>query len=510
MERVAAELQMWIEGEIVDLKQRIHLFCGVGNNGADGLALARLLQEDGYNLQVYVVNFSEKRSKDFLYYLERLKKENHWPEFLGKDSDLPTLAPDDIVVDAIFGIGLDRAPAPWVGRLIEHINRTLATTISVDIPSGLPMDRAPWNPDQVVLAQLVLTVQWPKLVFFLPSTGIYVRHWEIMDVDMEPEYAQLEEGDFELIGTPEALAMYRPRFKFSHKGDYGHALIIGGSHGKIGAVQLAASAALSTGCGTVTAHVPECGYHSLQTAIPDVMVLTDAEERLVTGINLPFDPAAIGIGMGMGTDPRTVEAFRALLKVVEKPMVVDADGLNILAAHPELIADLPPNSILTPHPKELERLIGPWRDDFEKLDRAKAFATKHGLVLLIKGAHTITLSKDGGFVNTSGNAGMATAGSGDVLAGMLTALLAQGYPSLKAAILGTYLHGLAGDKAVLDHAFEGVRAPMIVENLGAAFIQMIMPSEMDEWQRFIDEDDEDDDDDWGLEEGDDMGDDRTF
>ena len=489
MERVAGELLDWIGDEIPHPHTPVHLFCGLGDNGGDGLALARMLREDGFNIQVHVVNFGKKRSKGFLLNLERLKQQKFWPEFLDRDSDLPDLGPEDIVVDAIFGIGLSRPPEPWVGQLIEHINASGSRVYSVDIPSGLPMDRAPWDPAHVVRAYQTFSVQWPKLVFFLPTTGPYTGHWELLDIDMEPEYAQLEESEFEMIGNFEAMALHRDRAKFAHKGDFGHALIIGGSHGKIGAVQLAASAALSTGCGMVTAHVPDCGYHSLQTAVPDVMVLTDPETRLITKIELPFDPAAIGIGVGMGTDARTVSAFAGLLKKVERPMVIDADALNILSTHRELLGDLPPNSILTPHPKELQRLIGPWGDDFEKLEKAKDFVLEHDLILVIKGAYSITLSKDGCFVNTSGNPGLATAGSGDVLTGMLTALLAQGLASVQAAIFGVFLHGLAGDLAVVDSSFEAVRAPKIVEKIGQAYLTLIIPEGMDPW----DDDDLDED-----------------
>ena len=496
MERVAGELFQWIGDRFGGLDVHIHLFCGVGNNGGDGLALARLLRENGYDIQVQVVNFSANRSKGFLKNLERLKRRKLWPEILGQDSTFPELAPTDIVVDAIFGLGLNRAPEPWVGRLIEHINASASLVLSVDIPSGLSMDRAPWNPDHVVRAGVALSIQWPKMVFFHPRTGVYAKQWALLDIEMDREYSMLEESEYELIGTAEALPLYRPRGKFTHKGDHGHALIIGGSHGKIGAVQLAASAALATGSGMVTAHVPDCGYHSLQTAIPEVMVLTDREERLISKIELPFDPVAIGIGMGMGTDAKTVKAFAWLLKTTERPMVVDADGINILAAHRELLKELPPNSILTPHPKELERLIGPWKDDFEKLEKAKAFLMEHDVVLVLKGAHTITLSREHGYVNSSGNPGMATAGSGDVLAGMLTALLAQGYPPLAAAVLGVFLHGVAGDMDASENGFEAVRASGIVGWIGQAFVSLTMPRddlEDEDWEDEPWEDDLEDD-----------------
>src|SRR5690606_31240836 len=214
------------------------------------------------------------------------------------------------------------------------------------------------------------------------------------------------------------------------------------------------------------------GYHSLQTAQPEVMVLTDRHEKMVTKVELPFEPTAIGIGIGMGVDSNTVKAFADLLKETKRPMVIDADAINILAAHPQMLKDVPKDSILTPHPKELERLIGPWKDAFDKLEKARAFASKQELVLVVKGAHSITFYGKRGYINSTGNPGMATAGSGDVLTGMLTALLAQGYPPMQAAVFGVYQHGFAGDLYAIEHGFEGVIASGIVKKIGNAFADL--------------------------------------
>lgn len=496
MEWVADALFNWIESRFPeDLEAPIHLFCGIGNNGGDGMALARLLLDHGFDIKVHIVNFSDKRSKEFLLNMERLKQKKHWPEILNSGSDFPEIGPEDIVVDAIFGVGLNRAPEAWVGRLIEHINASEAFVLSVDLPSGLPMERPPWNPSHVIRADVALGIQWPKLLSFLPEMAAYAEDWDLLDVGMDPEVSIGQETDFELIESAEIFPLYRFRSKFSHKGDYGHSLIIGGSHGKIGAIQLAASACLVTGSGMVTAHVPECGYQSLQTAQPEIMLLTDQNEKIVTKVELPFVPTAIGIGMGMGTDVKTVKAFAALLKETNRPMVIDADALNILAAHPEMLDDLPADSILTPHPKELERLIGPWKDGFDKLEKARAFALKYKLVLVVKGAHSITFYGKRGYINSTGNPGMATAGSGDVLAGMLTALLAQGYPSLDAAIFGVYQHGLAGDLCAMEHGFEAVRASGIVKKIGNAFTELYWNDWADGQDGFDDEFDGEFDDD---------------
>ncbi|RDY58370.1 NAD(P)H-hydrate dehydratase [Flagellimonas nanhaiensis] len=473
MERAATRLFEWIHTRLQGAQVNIQLFCGIGNNGGDGIVLARHLQEHGYNIQVHVVNYSEKRSKDFLLNLERLKDRKIWPDFINEDSSFPLISPEDIVVDAIFGIGLSRPLDQWVANLIGHINASRAFVLSVDIPSGLPMDRPPVS--EVIEANHVLSFQVPKLVFFLPQTGIYIDQWEILDIGLDTEFLTHEEVGYELIGPPDVLPLYRPRNKFSHKGTYGHAVIIGGSYGKIGAVQLASNACLTVGSGLVTAFVPKCGYHSLQTALPEIMVLTDDDDENIEQITIPFVPNAIGIGVGMGTSEDTAKAFGAFLKKQENPVVIDADGLNLLAKHQELLKSVPAQSILTPHPKELERLIGKWDNDFDKLEKTKKFSSKNDCVVVIKGAHSITIYKDKGYVNSSGNPGMATAGSGDVLTGMITGLLSQGYEPLAACVFGVYLHGLAGDIAVHQYGYEALKASILVENIGRAYQELLRP-----------------------------------
>ena len=480
MERAAAQLFEWLHSRLRGTQVSIQLFCGIGNNGGDGMALARMLNEHDYSIKVHVVNYSDKRSEDFLLNLERLKDLKVWPDFINKESDLPEISPNDIVVDAIFGIGLNRVPDDWVGKLIGHINDSRAFVLSVDVPSGLPVDRAPWNTSYVIQASYVLSFQLPKLVFFLPETGVYLNQWEVLDIGLNQDFITNTEADFELIGRPEVLPMYRPRLKFSHKGTYGHSVIVGGSYGKIGAVQLASSACLSVGSGLVSAFVPKCGYDSLQTAVPEVMVLTGSRDKNISRIEIPFEPSVVGIGVGIGQDDDTIDAFSSFLKKIKLPMVIDADGLNILSKNPELLKDVPQLSVLTPHPKELERLIGHWESDFEKLEKAKEFALQHNLVIVIKGAHTITIYNGKGYVNTTGNPGMATAGSGDVLTGMITGLMAQGYPPIEAAIFGVYLHGLAGDVGASKKGYEALKASILVDSIGDAYADLLRQPEIEQ------------------------------
>ncbi|MEO1010198.1 MAG: NAD(P)H-hydrate dehydratase [Bacteroidota bacterium] len=472
MERAATQIFNWIHSRMQGAPVRIHVFCGIGNNGGDGIAIARHLQDHGYDIGVYVVNYSKKRSKDFLINMERLKDRKVWPNFLEEGKELPEIGRDDIIVDAIFGIGLNRAPASWVKRIIQHLNQSEAFTLAVDIPSGLFMDKGVKDTEAVIRADYVLSFQTPKLVFFLPGTGVFCNQWDVLDIGLDAEFMTQTDADYRLIGKNEVLSGYKPRRKFSHKGTYGHSLIIGGSYGKLGAAILASRAALNTGSGLVSAYVPQCGYIPMQTALPEVMVLTDEGERVITDIGYTFQPEAIGIGVGLGTGTETAKTFSNFLSTNTAPLVIDADGINILSEHKELLKRLPKGTVLTPHPGELERLLGPWSNDFDKLEKATAFSKQYHCILVIKGAHTLTLYKGKGYVNTTGNPGMATGGSGDVLTGMITALLAQGYEPLQATLFGIYLHGRAGDIMVEHTGYQALTASTLLDGIGPAFLDL--------------------------------------
>lgn len=482
MERVAIQIFNWLHTRLQGAQPKIHLFCGIGNNGGDGIAVARHLQEHGYNIAVYVVNYSEKRSDDFLINLERLKERKIWPDFLNEESELPAIGREDIVIDAIFGIGLNRPPHKWVASLIQHINASQSFVLAVDLPSGLFLDRTP-EKDAVIFASHVLSFQAPKLIFFLPDTGIYSNQWEILDIGLDYEYLMKAETEYEYIGKPNVLQWYIPREKFAHKGNYGHALLIGGSYGKMGAISLASKAALVVGSGLVSAFVPECGYIPFQSTLPEVMVETDTSKKNISNINFNVTPAAIGIGPGLGLVDETKKSFANFLKANKTPLVLDADALNILAADKTLLNLIPENAILTPHSKELERLIGKWKDDFDKLKKAKSFTKKHKCILVIKGANTIVLYEGKGFVNSTGNPGMATAGSGDVLTGMITGLIAQGYAAIIAAIFGVYLHGKAGDIQVEKTGYQSLIASDIINGIGASYLDLFaVPKEQQQSQ----------------------------
>jgi hydroxyethylthiazole kinase-like uncharacterized protein yjeF len=473
MERAGVQIFNWMNLRMKGAQVPVHVFCGIGNNGGDGLVLARHLILEGYNVKVYIVNYSDKRSKDFLINYDRVKSvTKDWPILLNDNESFPEIKPDDIIVDGIFGIGLNKPVAAWVKNLFKLFKKSRAFTLSIDIPSGLRTDTVPENENDVVWSSYTLSFASPKLVFFLPTTAKYTINWEVLNIGLDVDFLSSTSTDFNLIGKYEAIPIYKPRDKYSHKGDFGHSLIIGGSYGKIGAVTLASRGALASGAGLVTAFVPKCGYQVLQSSFPEAMVITDVNDSYISNIDYFIEPTVIAFGIGVGLNNETVLAFESFLKKNKTSLVIDADGINILAKNAELLKLLPPNTVLTPHPKELERLIGTWDDDFDKLKKAKIFSNKYKVVLIIKGANTITIFEDKYYINSSGNPGLSTAGSGDVLTGIITGLISQGYDALSAAVFGVYLHGKSADIAVEDYGYQSLIASHIIEYLGASYLDL--------------------------------------
>ena len=473
MERAGMQIFNWIHLRMQGAQVPIHVFCGIGNNGGDGLVVARQLILHGYNVKTYVVNCSDKRSKDFLINYDRIKETTKkWPEMLNCEDDFPIIGADDIIIDAVFGIGLNRPADDWVKGLFQHFRKSKAYTLSIDIPSGLYADKVPKDENGVVWANYTLSFASPKLVFFLPDTAKYTEQWEVLDIGLDKEYLMTTKTDVELIGKNEMLLVYQPRERFSNKGNFGHTLIIGGSYGKIGAVTLSSRAALSSGAGLVTAFVPKCGYQILQTSFPEAMVITDNEQEMISDIQFEIEPNSIGIGIGLGTNDKTVKALESFLKKTKKNLVIDADGINIVSKKPEFLKLLPKQTVLTPHPKELERLIGKWKDDFDKLKKVKEFSKNHDTIVVIKGFNTITVYHDNLYVNATGNPGLATAGTGDVLTGLIAGLISQGYEPLSAAVFGVYLHGKSADIAVEDYGYQSLIASHVIDYVGKAYIDL--------------------------------------
>lgn len=455
---------------ITPKSQRVFIFCGTGNNGGDGMVIGRRLIESGFDVMVYVVEFGKEYSADFEENYNRLKK-NHEKQIVifKRENDFPPIQKDDVIVDSIFGIGLNRKPTGLIKNVISKINQSPAFKISVDIPSGLFADKPVEDFDSVLQSDLILTLQTPKPAFFLPDNFKFIRRFKVLDIGLDEEFISNVKPFATLITLELIKEFYKSRKRFDHKGTFGHTLIIGGSYGKIGAIVLAAKAAFRTGAGLVTSFIPKIGYDILQISIPEAMVLTDKSNKIISEIDLKFTPDAVAIGMGMGTEKETMEAFGNFLSKYKNPLVIDADGLNCLSENQKLLDLLPKNSILTPHPGELKRLIGAWKNDYEKIEKCKSFVQKHQVVLVVKGAYTMIFIEGEIYINPTGNPGMGTAGSGDTLGGILAGLISQNYSPEQAALLGVYLHGLAGDLAAEKLGEESLMAGDIISFLPEAY-----------------------------------------
>jgi ADP-dependent NAD(P)H-hydrate dehydratase / NAD(P)H-hydrate epimerase len=472
MERAASTFTDWFAQRFSDLSHPVHIFCGIGNNGGDGLVAARLLTYLGYELTVYPCWISDKTSPDFDTNFNRLPKRDT-VEVIGiREGDgLPVLPEGGIIVDAIFGSGLNRPVEGYWAELLRHLNAQPCLRVAIDIPSGMFADKPT---DGISFeAGYTFSFEFPKLGFLFPENDRRVGQWAVRSIGLHPEAIQQTETAYELVDEATAKALLRPRGKYSHKGTYGHALLFMGGYGKMGAAILAGKAALRAGLGLLSMHVPQRGYEILQISLPEAMASVDQHKYHLTEIPDLAPYNAIGMGCGLGQNENTQTAVRGLLQQAPVPLVIDADALNILGQHKEWQAAIPPNSILTPHPKEFERLFGPSANAFERNARQRDKAMELGVYIVLKGAHTCTATPEGKcYFNNSGNPGMATGGSGDVLAGLLTSLLAQGYEPEAAAVLGVYLHGLAGDLAAQDNSEEAMIASDLIEHFGAAYRQL--------------------------------------
>jgi len=473
MERAAHQLYRWIKKRIHKY-QPIKIYAGLGNNGGDGLVLARLLGEKGYEVQVFIINYADNRSEDFKINLNRLEKlEDVTIEMIEKTSDIRDISEEDVVVDAIFGSGLTRPVTDLIGDVIKFINSSGAITIAVDMPSGLFADQASKNKGAIISADYTLSFQFPKLSFLLPENDKYVGEWHILDIGLHPDYINSVDVKHYFLTKRDVQPTLKARNKFSHKGRFGHALLIAGSYGKMGAAILASRASLRSGVGLLHTHIPKAGYDIMQTAVPECMLSIDRYDNYFSEVPVLDGYSTIGVGPGLGLEKQSQMALKLLIQNYQNPIVFDADALNILAENKTWLSFLPKGSILTPHPKEFERLVGKWSDDFEKLQLLKDFCFKYGIYVVLKGAYTCTCTPDGNFYfNSTGNPGMGTAGSGDVLTGLITGLLAQGYTSGQATTLGVYLHGLAGDLAAKKTGYEAMIAGDIIKYFGKAFSKL--------------------------------------
>jgi NAD(P)H-hydrate epimerase len=474
MERASTACVDWL----LERTSKTHffaIFCGPGNNGGDGLAIARLLSEQNFKVRVFILK-AERYSPDFEINKDRLKNAKGVDvNTLNGDADFPEIKEKEIIIDALFGSGLSKPLDGIVEKLVKHLNQQNTLKIAIDIPSGLFADKSSESKNTVRFqADYTLSFQFSKLALFMPENDAFVGDWQVLDIGLSPKYILETETPYYFIVSSSAKELIRARAKFSHKGSFGHGLLIAGSEGKMGAAVLAGKASLRSGAGLTTVHHPKGESSIIPTVVPELMTSIDEHEEVFSKLPDLYNYSAIAIGPGLGTAKVSQTAFKMLIQESKVPLVIDADALNILAENKTWLNFLPKNSILTPHLKEFERLVGKVDNDFERLDKQIAFAKKHQVYLILKGAHTSIASPDGKvFFNSTGNPGMATGGSGDVLTGILLGLKAQNYTSLHASILAVFLHGLAGDFAAENKGQASLIAGDIVESIPDAFLSLI-------------------------------------
>jgi len=473
MERAALRLAGWYVRHF-HTDRKVLIFAGPGNNGGDALAMARLLAESQYRIECYLLKFGNL-SEDCRINLDRLKQQGtvYFQEIDEKDK-LPEIARRDVVVDGIFGSGLTRTVAGFPGKVIQYVNALADTVVAIDIPSGLfGEDNSGNNYEQVIRADYTLTFQFPFLSFFFSSNHPHVGRWRVHDIKLHPEAIEKAETPYQVLDSAQVLALLAPRDKFAHKGSFGHALMISGSYGMMGAALLSGEATLRSGAGLLTLHVPRFGYAIIQTGLPEAIVSLDQSDILFSEPPDLETYSAIGVGPGLGCKPNSARGLKMLIDRAQVPLVLDADALNMLSQNSEWLKLLPEGSIITPHPKEFDRLAGSSENAYQRHLLQREFASKHQVVIVLKGAYSGIATPDGSyFFNTTGNPGMATGGSGDVLTGMITGLLAQGLDSGDAALAAVYLHGLAGDLALEALSEEALIASDLLLYLGEAFSEL--------------------------------------
>jgi len=463
MERAATRLYESFVKEL-DKETPVYVFCGKGNNGGDALVVARLLANDGYPLQCFSVEFTSKSSPDYVVNFQKLQDLGVEVLPVREEKDLPEIPEKAVILDGIFGTGLSRPASGIAEAVIEHINQSGNRVMSIDVPSGLYVDQSNDKKDSIVQADKVLTFQFPKISFFYPENALYVKDFEVVDIGLEQSVIDEMPARHFLL-TEGVLRMLKKRDKFGYKNTYGHALIVGGIYGMTGAPVLSSKAALRIGAGLVTNYLPRCGYSVSQTAVPEVMTLTAGKKKHIDNIVVPAKINAVGIGMGLGQHPGTEKALKNFLKTYKKALLLDADALNILAKHKNWWKHIPAKAVLTPHEGEFKRLAGEWSNDTEKWNKARELASDSDAIVVLKGAYTLITDGEYFYINPVANPALATAGSGDVLSGMITGLLAQGYLSLEAALLGVYMHAQTAVKYTEKHPDYSMVASDIIEGL---------------------------------------------
>ncbi len=475
MERAAQTCFNWFKKRY-DSATPVHIFCGQGNNGGDGLALARLLINDGFNVIVNYLNVKTTTSPDCQVNLERLvriKKDAVIP--VSKIEELNDFVPGSVLVDAIFGTGFSGKTEGLIALVIKKINASKNPVVSIDLPSGIHSDKSSLNSgNEIIKATQTLTFQYRKPAMFTAENDAFFGTVTVMEIGLLPRALasmkiRFYETDIDIIAS-----LYKPKREFSHKGNFGHSLLITGESGKMGAAILSARGYLKSGGGLLTLLVPEETLSVIQVAVPETMGLTFGPSNSFIPGMASF--TTIGAGPGLGTGPTAMSLINQVLDLTQIPLVLDADALNILSLNPDWFSRLAKDTILTPHPGEFRRMAGSWTDDFDKLNKQREFAQRYSVYVVLKGKYSSIACPDGTiWFNPTGNPGMAKGGSGDVLTGLLTGLRASGYNALDTCLIGTWLHGLAGDLAASALSQEGMNAGDLIEYLPLAW-KTITPS----------------------------------
>ena len=475
MERAAIQLTDSIVAEW-DKDMKVVVFAGPGNNGGDALAVARMLAVRGYNVSTWLFNTSGRLSDDCKKNRDRLKDVKQAASFVvvTDEFDPPTLDAQTLVVDGLFGSGLNKPLTGGFASLVKYVNTSPAKVVSIDIPSGLMTESNEYNvKSNIMKADVTLTLQQPKLSFLFPENQQFIGHVEVLDIGISQEGIDKTDAQFYILEKSDITPCLKRRDPFAHKGSMGHALLVAGSRGMAGAAMLAAKACLRTGVGKVTVHTPACNTLPLQIGVPEVVLDVDSDTNVVSEAVDTDCFKAMGIGPGLGTNENTAIAVIGQMRRAQCPIVVDADALNILAAHKAWLQQIPVGAILTPHIGEFDRLEGVSTDSYERLSKAMLLAERQHAYIVLKGHYTAIITPGGRVLfSPTGNPGMATAGSGDVLTGIITALLARGYTQGEACAIGTYLHGLAGDIAARTLGEESLIASDIINSLPMAFKEL--------------------------------------
>lgn len=453
----------------------VMVVAGMGNSGGDGLAMARLLAHEGLDVMALRIRHRTEPSDDNARNAELLVDAGLRLIDIETVHQLPELPRRMWIIDALIGSGLSAPLTGLASEAVGAMNRSGCNIISIDMPSGLfPESNQGNDMAGVVRARLTLTLELPKLSFMLPESGEAAGEWEVVPIGLNRAFINRQETSYHLVERIDAERLLPARPRFGHKGSFGHALVIGGCEGRMGAAVLATRACLRSGSGLVTAHVPRVGLDVLQSNEPQAMCSVDPGHTHITRLPNLTSYDAVGVGPGLGKHSDTAAVVTALLLERAPRLVLDADALNLLAVNVDLLNHLPEGAILTPHPKEFERLAGrTFNTGYERLQEARACAARWRCIIVLKGAWTAICSSDGRVhFNPTGNPGMAKGGSGDALTGLLTGLLAQGLQPFDACLLGTYIHGLAGDAAASRLGADGMTAMDIIDAIPQAWMSL--------------------------------------